>query len=358
MNTCKISFPHLGNYYHPISFLLSKITNYEVVIPIAINKETLQLGTKHSPEFVCIPFKYNLGNYIQSLEKGANILIQAGGGCRYGYYAEVQEQILRDLGYKFEFYSLIDNNKSFLGSMHHTFKQLNTKVTYFRFFYYFALTLKMIHYMDKIDIYIRANRGFEIKKGSFDKLQMIMLKELTITKGFFHLRKIYNKYNKLFRKIKINKAPNCLKVGILGELYTSIESAASFNIERLLTDMKIEVNRFTDVTYLVVSKRFNAKKMLKICDKYCKYPIGADGMDNVAMAKTLAEKGYDGLIHTKPFGCTPEIGAMPILQRISEDYQIPIIYFSFDSHTAEEGVKTRIEAFYDMIKMRRKDIND
>ena len=57
--------------------------------------------------FVCVPFKYNLGNYIEALESGANVLIQAGGGCRYGYYAEVQEQILRDLGYKFEFVKLM-----------------------------------------------------------------------------------------------------------------------------------------------------------------------------------------------------------------------------------------------------------
>ena len=57
-----------------------------------------------------MPFKYNLGNYIDALESGATILIQAGGGCRYGYYAELQQQILKDLGYQFEFINLIQNN--------------------------------------------------------------------------------------------------------------------------------------------------------------------------------------------------------------------------------------------------------
>jgi len=45
--------------------------------------------------------------------------------------------------------------------------------------------------------------------------------------------------------------------------------------------------------------------------------------------------------------------AMPVLQNIGADYKIPILYFSFDSQTSGEGVKTRLEAFYDMIRMRK-----
>ena len=105
-----ISFPHLGDYYIPISFLLKKLTKYKVMIAPPITKKTLELGTINSPNFVCIPFKYNLGNFIESLNNGANIIIQAGGGCRYGYYGEVQEKILSDLGYNFEYYNLVEND--------------------------------------------------------------------------------------------------------------------------------------------------------------------------------------------------------------------------------------------------------
>jgi benzoyl-CoA reductase/2-hydroxyglutaryl-CoA dehydratase subunit BcrC/BadD/HgdB len=66
----------------------------------------------------------------------------------------------------------------------------------------------------------------------------------------------------------------------------------------------------------------------------------------------LAKKNYDGIIHIKSFGWTPEINAMPILSKISNEYQIPIIYFSFDSQDNEVGVNTRLEAFYDMIQNR------
>ena len=82
-----ISFPHLANYYLPITYLLKKTTTCKIVPAPPITKKTIELGSKYAPDFVCVPFKYNLGNFIEALENGANILIQAGGGCRYGYYA-------------------------------------------------------------------------------------------------------------------------------------------------------------------------------------------------------------------------------------------------------------------------------
>ena len=70
----KISFPHIGNYYIPIGYLIKKLTKQEVIIPPKITRKTIDIGSKYSPDFVCVPFKYNLGNYIEALEKGATIL--------------------------------------------------------------------------------------------------------------------------------------------------------------------------------------------------------------------------------------------------------------------------------------------
>jgi predicted nucleotide-binding protein (sugar kinase/HSP70/actin superfamily) len=348
-----ISFPHLGKYHIPVEYFLKHTLPYEIRTSPPITKKTLDLGTKYSPDFVCIPYKYNLGNFIEALDNGANVLIQAGGGCRYGYYAEVQQQILTDLGYDFEFYCLVNKDKVAFVNMYHVLKKIYNKLSIFKYIYYLLLGLQMINYMDKIDIYIRDNIGFEEEIGSFDNLLKKMLEEFKNIKGFIHLRQTYKKYNKLFRKIKTSKPRDCLKIGVIGELYTSMEPFSSYFIEKNLAKMKVQVTRFTDLTYLLITKRFQIKKLLKICGKYCRYELGADGMDNIARAKMLIEKGYDGLIHIKPFGCTPEIGAIPILQRLSADYKIPIIYLTFDSHTSEEGIKTRLEAFYDMIKMRR-----
>lgn len=349
-----ISFPHLGDYHIPIEYLLSHITDATILPPPPITKKTLEIGTKHSPDFVCIPFKYNLGNYIEALDKGANIIVQAGGGCRFGYYGEIQEKILRDMGYQFEFITLLDSGKTNLKKLYHKVKQVNPNCSLFKFLYHFFITIRMVNYMDNIDKYIRENIGFEVVKNSFLKLKRKMLRDFKQTTGIIDLNKKYKYYKKKFQSLKINKPNDCLKIGIIGELYTAMEPSSTYYLEQELAKMNIQITRFTNVTYLLFQKRFHLPKMLRSIKEYDKYNLGADGSDNVYRAKLLAKKGYDGLIHTKPFGCTPEVAAIPLLRKVSNDYHIPIMYFSFDSIDSEVGLKTRLEAFYDMLMMKRR----
>ena len=348
-----ISFPHLGNYYIPISKLLRNLTNLEVKPAPPITKKTLELGVKNSPDSVCIPFKYNLGNFIESLESGANILFTAGGGCRYRYYAEVTEVILRDLGYEFEFYKLISKNKLHIKEAYKIFKQINSNLSFFKFIHDCIYTIIFIFYMDKIDVIIRKNIGFEINKNEHKKLQQKMFSDFEKTNSIIKLTYLYFKYKKLFKKIKINKPKNHLKVGIIGELYTSMEPYSNYFLEEYLAKENIEIKRFTNLSYLLWQKAIFKKYMLRKTKRYCKYSLGADGLDNVYRAIKLKKKNYNGIIHIKPFGCTPEIGAIPIIQKVCEDNNMPIIFFSYDSETGEEGVKTRLEAFKDLLNTRR-----
>lgn len=344
----------MGNYYIPINYLVTNITNCQVVIPPKITKQTIDLGSSHSPDYVCVPFKYNLGNFIEALNKGANIILQAGGGCRYGYYAELQEQILKDLNYNFEFVNLISDNRVSIKNIYHFAKKLNPKLNIFKFSYHALNTIMMIITMDKLSKYPRENMGFEVKKNSFLKTEKAFLTELKNKKQSpIKILKTYFKYKKTFKSLKVNKQKNCLKVGIVGELYSIMEPFCSNNIEQKLASYGIEVHRFTTLTYLLFQKKFNIKRLLKKGRKYLKYHLGADATESVVLSMELAQKKYDGIVHIKSFGCTPELNAMTILERISNDFDIPIIYFSFDSQTSDVAVDTRLEAFYDMLKQKK-----
>lgn len=343
----------MGNYYIAIEFLIKNtIKDIKILTPPPITKRTLELGSKYSPDFVCVPFKYNLGNYIEALEKGANILVQSGGGCRFGYYGEIQEQILKDAGYKFDFISVLDPDNTTPFSMYGRLKKLDPKLSFLKFTYYFMLTLKMIEAIDKIEEFIRENVGFEAEEGSFQMLQKEFIKEIKEIKGFRALNMVYEKYKALFEKLEVNKPENPIRVGIVGELYVVMEPFSNCFIEKELGRKGIQVTRFITVTYLLRTHP-KEKNLLKNAGKYLKYAIGADGTDSVVRTKMLAEAGYDGVIHIKPFGCTPEVNSMPMLQNISSDYKMPVLYFSFDSQTSETGVKTRLEAFHDMLLMRK-----
>ena len=348
-----ISFPHLGNYYIPIKYMIKKITNCDVIVPPKNSKKTIELGSKYSPDDICMPFKYNLGNYIEALQLGANILIQAGGGCRYGYYVELQEQLLRDLGYEFKFINLIQDNHISLIKLYKEAKKINSKLNIFKYLYYLLQGLIMIITMDRIDKYIRENIGFEQNKGSFDELEQKYKNSLSREKlGILKIIKQYYKYKQRFKEITL-KEDNKLEILLIGELYSLMDFEASNNLERNLAKEGIKVIRYTNLTYLLIIKRFMRSILLFKGRKYLKYTLGADGTESVIHTIDHCKKGIDGIIHIKSFGCVPEINAMSTLSKISEDYEVPILYLSFDGENNISNIDTKIEAFKDMIKSKK-----
>ena len=145
----------MGNYHIPVKYLFSKILKVEVMSSPPITSKTVELGTKYSPDFVCTPFKYTLGTFLECLEKGANILVQAGGGCRYGYYSELQEQILNDLGYNFEYINLVTKGKTSIKHIIKELKKINPHLRQVKLFYYGLIAKQMVKYMDKMDNFIK-----------------------------------------------------------------------------------------------------------------------------------------------------------------------------------------------------------
>ncbi len=351
----KISFPNFGNYHYPIQVFLKKIFKTDIIVPKKTTKNTLEIGAKNSPDFVCLPFKYNLGNFIESLKSGANILIQAGGGCRYGYYGEVQEAILKDLGYNFTFINLMENGSFSIHKFYKEAKKYNKKLNIFTYYYHVLVTLYNIYNMDLIDRFVRRNVKYELSDGILLNIKKSHYKRILDKYGFINSLKNYytTKHMMKCNILKDESQDSNLKICLLGELYSLIEEEASYNIESYLLKNHIEVRRYTDLTYLLITKRFNEKKLKRKAKDYVKYNLGADGLDNVAHALEVIDEGFDGIIHMKPFSCSPEISAVPILQKISKDKNIPILFLTFDSQYAKGAIETRIEAFIDMLNMRK-----
>lgn len=350
----KVSFLHLGNYYIALKSLAGFL-DYDLVVPPPITKRTIEIGCKYSPEFVCVPFKYQIGNYIEAIEKGANILVQAGGGCRYGYFAQVQEEILKSLGYKVKFLKL-QNNYS-LTAIVKRIKEINPKINYFKIMKAIFLAYQKAKAIELIEDYVRKNIGFETDKGQFELTFKKFLAALDRTDSIGEIRKIKKEYFTQFKGIRINKPQNPVRVALVGEVYIVMEPFSNFNLEKILGKKGVELHRFVTVSNLIINslKFFRQKeKMRKLAEPYLKYHIGGHGTESVGMAHKMIKEGFDGIIHVKPFGCIPEINAMPALHNLSKDYKTPIIYFSFDSLTSETGVNTRLDAFYDMLVMKRK----
>jgi len=352
MQNKKVSFPHMGDYHCVFKSLAELIG--DPLVPPPITKKTIELGFKHSPESACIPFKYNLGNYIEALDAGANVIFQAGGGCRFGYYGEIQEYILRQMGYEFDLIKLSNNRNLF--DIVGDFKKANPAKSRYEIVARIVLCLAKFFAIDQICDKIRKNAGFESKKGAIDAAYQKFLADVEKAESLPRVFAAKKQCLDDIAKIKINKPADCPRVGIIGEVYMLMEPFANFYLEKKMAERNIEVHRFVNVSGILKEYfvgRSHVKKYAQKARPYLKHPIGAHGTESVGRAHELAKAGFDGIIHLKPFGCMPEVSAMSALNNIAKDYRIPIMYFSFDSQTSEGGVATRIEAFCDMLFMKK-----
>lgn len=350
----KISFPHLGDYHIPIRRLLRDIFPTAEILPAPpFTQHTIELGARYSPDFVCAPFKYNMGNYIEALDAGANVLLQTGLGCRYGYYGESQEQILQDLGYDFTFLCF-SREKAHPNKIYEACKKLNPELTASAFIRAVLHTLTRIWFMDKMDYYLRERIGFSKNSNDFPKAKKAFLKELESASSFSAIFRVYYKHRNIYRSIETHMPKKPMRVGIVGELYTLMEPFSNHFLEKQLARSGIAVSRKMSASFLLFGKW--DKLSLWKSKKYMKYTVGANGVDSVTQSIHYAKAGYDGLLHIKSFGCTPELNAQPILVQISRDYDIPILHLSFDTQTSETGLQTRMEAFTDMLKMKKEQI--
>ena len=219
----KIGFPHVGNYSIPARFLFSNILDCDIIEAPSITNKTIEIGVKYSPEFVCTPFKYTLGTMLEVIESGADVVIQLGGGCRYGYYHELQRQIISDLGYDVRVVNLVSAGRADVFKICRELRSIDPKFSCVKALYYLVIVKRMIKYMDIVDDYIRCNVGFEVEKGLMEKYNMEMLNEFLSVRNIFQLKRIFNKYFGLIKGLKLDIPRDVVRIGVIGELYTVME---------------------------------------------------------------------------------------------------------------------------------------
>ncbi|MBS6366545.1 MAG: hypothetical protein KH420_04285 [Clostridiales bacterium] len=349
--TRTVALPHFGSYYLPFSHIVRRGLEQNYLVPPPMTKRTLALGSRYSPDYVCAPFKYTLGCLLEAIEAGADTVVQTGGLCRLGYYGELQEQILRDLGHQVRFVNLSSASFSQPRSFLKVAEQISPGYSHARFLQAALETVQMVRYLDGVEDFCRKNEGFELEHGAFRRTYQAFLDALQQAGGLAGIRRAYHTCMARLRAIPILKPDRPLRVGIVGEYFTIMDREANHNLEQTLIEMGLEVHRWMNFTNTLL--HYPRRALLRTCRDYARYDMGATSPATLAKAVEWARAGFDGLIHVKSFGCTPEVDAVPALQNISQDYQIPVLYFSFDSQSADAGIQTRLEAFYDMITMKK-----
>ncbi len=356
----KITFPHMGNTYLAGKALFEDL-GVDVVLPLRISKKTLELGTKYAPETICLPLKINLGNYLESIKRGADTIVVTGsnGPCRYGYYSEIHKEILKDLGYDVEFVVMEAPEGDIKEFYQRLCKITNTK-NIFRIIKALNNAFRVLRKADQFEAMVLKLRPYEKSKGEIDSLYRNLFNELEQNNGSHLMLRCLNKAFKDFKDIALDRNREVLKIGVTGEIYTIIEDFVNLDIGKKLNDMGVQVHKSHSVSGWVVENalyrtigRSKEGDVRKAAQPYMKTFIGGHARESIGHSVLYAQEGYDGVIQLMPFSCMPEIVAMSILPRVQKDCDIPILTLIIDEMTGETGYITRLEAYVELLKNRR-----
>lgn len=356
----RVSFPHMGNSYIPLSALLHNL-GAEVVVPPRPTRRTIDAGALHAPEFVCLPFKVNLGDNLSALNLGADTLAMVSGtwACRFGYYGRVQHRILRDAG--FEFDSILLGRDGLL-PVYNKFRDTvdgNLAAAWIKAFRAFKRKAEAV---DSLERAAREKRPYERETGATSRALAAGLEMVHEAETLRGIDRAGDGGLELISEVEAERPRDpVLRVAVLGEIYAVLEPSLNFDIERRLGEMGI-LSRPVMSVYKWLFRPLKTDPRISIEERrarrtarpYVAYVLGGEEHQTISGTIEAARDGYDGVIHLYPFTCMPENICRTILPRLEADYDIPVLNLCLDEHASPTGVSTRLEAFTDLLRQRKK----
>lgn len=361
-----LGFPTLGKLGGALTTIFdSELVN--AIGPLPITRQTTELGSELAPEFICYPLTVTIGQMRQCLEAGANTLVMVGGKgrCRLGWYAELQEVLLRRSGYEFEMLTinsplpLQQNYRSFIEVL----KQLLEHHPWKKILYNAWLAYAKAAASENGEALLYSYRARESLRGEAERNCRRLEHALREAGTFADVKHSFRRYEEECAAIPLSPGPPPFRVRLIGEIYAVFENFVNHEIARTLgslEDVRIEVQ--TEITVLnwvrqnilhTPSANRRHHQIIRAADPYLTDMVGGHGLDSVGLAALAPDEGIDGVVHLWPFTCMPEIIAQSILTRVAREREIPLLTVIVNEQTGEAGLQTRVESFAHILRERR-----
>lgn len=143
-------------------------------------------------------------------------------------------------------------------------------------------------------------------------------------------------------------AQSDLQIGVLGHGYSLYDQCISMNLINVLREMDCRVHLVDGCDYELIEKEAAtlAKRVF--------WTLGRKSMG--AALHMAKNPDIDGIIYMACFGCGPDSMIGDLIERKMNGK--PFMMITIDEHTGEAGMVTRLEAFCDMLRRRRKIENE
>jgi predicted nucleotide-binding protein (sugar kinase/HSP70/actin superfamily) len=358
----KITFPHMGNAYIAVRVLLDTL-GLDYCMPSVGNRQALQKGIDNSPEFMCLPFKTVLANLIEGLEQGADTILFGGspGQCRVCYFGELEQKILRDMGFSFSYIPLDFTHLTY-GEVKEKFGPFLKGKSGLLVACAVACAGRTVFAVDALYKMAAHIRCREAAKGACDRIMTDFERRAQRERGYPAIRAAIRQARRALARVPVDPKADPLKIAVIGEIFIASEPFTNLEVEKKLGNLGAEVFNTLGVANWVRDSFLHAvvpfkrtPKAVRSAQAYLRTrDVGGHGVFSVGDAELLSGRGYDGILHIYPFTCMPEIVAQAALPAVRSRHGVPIMTLIVDEMTSEAGYVTRLEAFVDLLRMRRK----
>ena len=352
-----ITLPRLGNTHIAMRALFDAL-GIACVIP-ENNRAILQLGVANAPEDMCLPFKIMMGGFITAIEQGADTVLLTGscGPCRFGEYGELFGRLLKKAGYSAEVI-VIDapseiGMKTLLERLGHIARASKAP----RLVKVKALgqAYRILALADALDAAAHSTAGYERDAGACGRELAACRRETAMCRGPREAFGILDKHWRRIQRIAKDPEKAPLRVAVVGEVYSMFEPFANLDIEDRLMRMGVSTERLLTPSWwlrdlALKPLHLNSPEVRKASGPYLPVSVGGHARETIAHAVHARHTGMDGVIQIFPMGCMPEIVAKAALPRTG----LPVLTLVVDEMTGDAGYDTRIEAFLDMLAVRRR----
>lgn len=319
----KIGIPRalLYYYYYPFWKTLFTDCGCEVVISDETNKKIISDGCHVTETEMCVPIKIYNGHVAQLLNTDVDYV--------------------------------------FIPQMHRVDKE-----------YYcpkFVGIIEVVKYsfMDKWDKFLFLNYDTKTDDLSALSVHKPLIEKLGVTKkqlkkALSHAREVQTRfrelnkqgyticeaYDILFNEAKIQPhTGGKLNIALLGYVNNVYDSYVSMNT----------INRMREMGVNVITFDMLPDEATKLDKKIIKNPFWIFARKIYNASKYLIAKGkVDGIIHITAFGCGPDSIIGRLMEGDCDDASIPFLTLRVDEHTGDNHTQTRLEAYIDMLKMRKR----
>ncbi|MGI6065305.1 MAG: acyl-CoA dehydratase activase-related protein [Bacillota bacterium] len=321
----KIGVPRalLYYYYFPLWQKMLFSLGHEVVVSPETNKEIVDLGVKKSVPEICVPIKIFNGHVENLVKKNVDFvfvprMVSVEKGCTFcpkflglpdmvqSIFPELEGKILSPK---------IEMNSEVIAEPH-CYQDLKGP----------------LNVEDK-----ELSRALKVAKKHWLKFRSISKKGYLISEALDLVEQ---------ETVPPMEQKGDITIGLIGYVYDIYDGYVSMNVAKRMRELGVNVITFDMLNERDINRE--VKTMSKVLFWTFSNKIFGAGMH------FYKNKQVDGIIHITAFGCGPDSLLGKMLELDSEKFNKPFMTVRVDEHTGETHLQTRIEAFVDMLRKKKK----